>query len=64
MSNSLETNTIWKCHQYNGLTYYIIITELFTGVDQRNYVRYKNLHLDAIITMSVDLFKDWFKDVG
>jgi len=64
MSNNIQLNTIWKSDQYNGLTYYVIITELFTGADQRNYVRYKNLHLDAIITMGVETFKEWFKDVG
>jgi hypothetical protein len=66
MSNSLETNTIWKSDQYNGLTYYVIITELFTGEDRRNYVKYKNLTLgaDTVSTMGVSTFKEWFNHVG
>ena len=63
-SNDIRPNTIWKSDQYNGLTYYVIVTELFTGEDQRNYVKYKNLGADTISTMGVRTFKDWFKHVG
>ena len=64
MSNNIQTNTIWKSDQYNGLTYYVIVTELFTGEDKRNYVKYKNLGADTISTMGVSTFKEWFKHVG
>jgi hypothetical protein len=59
--NNIQPNTIWK---YDQSTYYVIITELFTGADQRNYVKYRNLHDSSISTMGVRTFKEWFKHVG